>query len=35
MGGLWLRARRAARRPGVAAAPLEGIHAPDATPPGL
>jgi hypothetical protein len=36
MGGLWLRARRAAaRRPGPAGLPLEGVHAPDATPPGV
>jgi hypothetical protein len=34
--GLWLRARRAAaRRPGLAGAPLEGVHAPDVTPPGF
>ena len=32
---LWLRALRAARRPGVAGVPFEGVHAPDATPPGL
>jgi hypothetical protein len=35
MGALWLQARRRPRRPGVAGAPPESIHAPDATPPGL
>jgi len=35
MGGLWLRARRHARRPGIVGMPHEGIHAPDATQPGL
>jgi hypothetical protein len=35
MGGLWLRAQRAARRPGITGVPHEGVHAPDATPPGV
>jgi hypothetical protein len=35
MSFLWLRARYARRRPGLAGSPLEGVHAPDATPPGL
>jgi hypothetical protein len=35
MGYLWVRAQRAARRPGVVGMPVEGVHAPDATPPGL
>jgi hypothetical protein len=35
MALLWLRARRAARRPGVVGVPREGVHAPDITPPGL
>ncbi len=35
MAFLWLRARRHARRPGVVGAPLEGVHAPDITSPGL
>ena len=34
-GFLWLRAQRASRRPGAAGVPLEGVHAPDVTPPGL
>lgn len=35
MAFLWLRAQRASRRPEIAGMQLEGIHAPDATPPGL
>lgn len=35
MGFLWLREQRAARRPGVAGVPQEGVHAPDVTPPGI
>ena len=35
MGFLWLRARHHARRPGIAGVPAEGMHAPDATTPGL
>lgn len=35
MGFLWLRSKRHARRPGVVGMPHEGIHAPDATMPGL
>ena len=35
MGLLWLRGRYKARQPGVVGVPGEGVHAPDATPPGL
>ncbi len=35
MAYLWLRAHRSARRPGADGLPLEGVHAPDATPPGF
>lgn len=36
MAALWVRTRRKARRrPGIAGMPIEGIHAPDATMPGL
>lgn len=35
MGALWVRSRVKARRPGVVGVPAEGVHAPDATPPGL
>jgi len=35
MALLWLRARHHARRPGIVGAPAEGVHAPDATTPGL
>jgi hypothetical protein len=35
MAGLWVRRRFFARRPAPAYGPLEGVHAPDATPPGL
>jgi hypothetical protein len=35
MGGLWVRRRFFSRKPLPATTPLEGIHAPDATKPGL
>jgi hypothetical protein len=35
MGLLWVRSRYMARRPGVVGVPVEGVHAPDVTPPGL
>ncbi len=35
MGLFWLRSRYKVRRPGVVGVPQEGMHAPDATPPGL
>jgi hypothetical protein len=35
MGGLWLRRRFFSRKPVPASTPLEGVHAPDATSPGL
>lgn len=35
MGLLWLRDQYKTRRPGVVGVPQEGVHAPDATPPGL
>jgi hypothetical protein len=35
MGYLRVRGLRSARRTGVVGVPLEGVHAPDATPPGL
>jgi hypothetical protein len=35
MASLWVRSRMKARRPGVAGVPVEGVHAPDITPPGL
>jgi hypothetical protein len=35
MGVLWVRSQLKARRPGVVGVPAEGVHAPDATPPGL
>ena len=35
MGLFWLRSRYRVRRPGVVGVPQEGMHAPDATPPGL
>jgi hypothetical protein len=35
MVALWVRSRYKARRPGVVGAPVEGVHAPDITSPGL
>ena len=35
MGSLWIRSHFRGRRPGVVGVPQEGMHAPDATPPGL
>lgn len=35
MGALWVRSQLRGRRPGVVGVPQEGVHAPDATPPGL
>jgi hypothetical protein len=35
MAFFWLRAQRATRRPGATGMPVEGIHAPDATTPGV
>lgn len=35
MGFLWVRSQRSARRPGVVGVPVESIHGPDATLPGL
>jgi hypothetical protein len=35
MSLLWVRSRYMARRPGVAGVPVEGVHAPDITPPSL
>jgi hypothetical protein len=35
MGGLWLRRRRTSRPPALVDGQLEGVHAADATPPGL